>query len=1574
MNLKKSCVFNYFLASLLIVSVLSSITFPFFVKAYQLHSYLGPDTNSDGFTLSDLSVEGPSEVSQGSRLTFFFTLMNSPDNPPMTFTSKGIFVAAIDPGGNDRSFGFMYPGETIQSGQSLIFYGEYTPTVAGAWKFWPSYEVQIGETETKRGPQEWHAYYPYVIARDMPDLTPLSLSLTPTLPRAGEEARISLISKNIGSASSGECYGALFIGNSLWTSFRIPFLGPGERTETVLDWFPMEQDTWEIGLYLDYWDSIQEIDENNNLLELSIENTFAEISPLEIVAGPRVVNITQNSAIVEWETNEGSTSGIDYGEIAGYYSQEIMDDLITLPHRIMLTDLRPSSTYHYSVHSQGLIEDTVRSNDKTFVTLPIPDDVRPSLTLVHPDSYRGIVEVSADAWDNVGVERTEFYLDDVLVFTDYSPPFVFSVDTSVYENGVHTLEVVAKDYSGQSMTETRPIEIINVEDKDAPKVELTSPTQDEELEGVVQVTATLSDDVGLAYAFFKVEGQSEGFKGLPSNPKTTSVTFDWDTTTIENGEYRIGIEAFDKELEYGVGVVDVKVNNPPVLLPPKLKIIGHTVIRQDNHFYISLTIKNTGDLEASDIVISDYLRSFQPISGSDTIAEYRARYKPSENLGDVTVESKVDISPGWSHTYTYEAVPILFRGLQFVSDPYDSSFPSIGNPTKICYNGPDGSKYHDEFQLPVLKTLGGESIPSSYSSAIKSADYLILTDAHRLFSHNNDQEVNDLLSTMATLARYRKGVLGYSSFGDYGHKQVIHDLIKHGGEWSSKLKSGWSSNGYLLLVGETEIIPTWTRNLGTYETTKGDYTWNVLTDLPYANTYGDERNPELSIGRIIGNNARELRKVIENSLNVLLKTPGHEFDRTHAFLISGFPDEIMGDFKGQRDAVSAILSKTSPGTSILMINAPDYAQYDSSGKIDDKLTEAAVEYIFFSSIKGKDIIFLAGHGNWNHWNEVHNSDVLGQADPFGWTNSFVFASSCKTGYYFSGYGLAESFLQRGAAVYLGATESGGWTPYSKKFFEFWDQDEPISLAVKQVKKSLGNDLKDRIWSYAYHVYGDAKFGAANSLVSTVFYTTSVRSEAPSNIDVRIPGYEVRRIDEEDHVEIPGGFEFFEMGMPLVPSYKVSYSYPKGYQIQDVLQVHKSEPINVTGLNILNSVLTLPASYTEVSTQSSSFDWWPDKDFEWAVYQNPENSTLLITVYPFFYNPQTSEARFYRDHEFFVNYTISPVEITGISTDKYDYDVGEQVEIDLDLSNEQSTGKDVVINSIIKDENTGDVVSGLNLRTLNDVNGKASYSVIWDGINIDRGNYDIVVELRDTKGVLLDKKIKRIRLGSSQGEITGFILEPESPQTGDTIRINMVFDNSGKWEISGTAKIKLLNSTGHLNDESEKTFTDLPPSESIEFTYEWNTSNAEDSAYKIVGYVLYEGETTTPVIEHVYLPSFELYNLSITPDKAEPGESIIVTVECKNVGSKTGSHAITLKINGIITEEETITLNPDEVSSVTFDVAANQEGIFAVDINELSGSFAVEKARTGIPGFSYETIVIGLILALLFWLALPARAL
>ncbi len=238
--------------------------------------------------------------------------------------------------------------------------------------------------------------------------------------------------------------------------------------------------------------------------------------------------------------------------------------------------------------------------------------------------------------------------------------------------------------------------------------------------------------------------------------------------------------------------------------------------------------------------------------------------------------------------------------------------------------------------------------------------------------------------------------------------------------------------------------------------------------------------------------------------------------------------------------------------------------------------------------------------------------------------------------------MAESFLQKGAAVYLGATANGLSSGGSQavKFFECWDTNEPISSAVKQTKKEIGDAQSDIVWRNVYHVYGDAKFGAIQSATAYSSSALSLLAETlpPSSIDVTIPDYNVTNVDGIDYVEIPDGLQMLEAGMPQIPYFKVLYEYPKGYRIQDVGLTYQSEPLSATNLTIPNAVLALPGNGATILPQSeSSSNWFPSKDFEWAVYEGPDSTTLAITIYPFHYNPLTKDAKFFKEYSFNVDY-------------------------------------------------------------------------------------------------------------------------------------------------------------------------------------------------------------------------------------------------------------------------------------------------------------------------------------------------
>lgn len=1059
----------------------------------------------------------------------------------------------------------------------------------------------------------------------------------------------------------------------------------------------------------------------------------------------------------------------------------------------------------------------------------------------------GQVTVYADASDNTGVDRVEFYLDGELVFTDYSPPYEFNLDSGKYDNGEHELSGKAFDLVGESSSDDMAIGVANVKDKTAPTVIITYPQENDTVSGKVTVKANLSDDTGLAQCFFRVDGNFEGFEGFQNYPKTKAVTFEWDTKFVTDGKYRLAVEAYDKDVKYGLDTCDVVVSQPLPTPVPKLKVTKHEATRNKNFFKVTLTVENVGGSEARNVIVQDFMRSFQPIPGYTYFANVEAGFTPFSMYGDAVITSITNFAPGASATYDYIAVPVL----AYPNPPT----PSIGDMVELWYEDANGVEYSEEVKSPVVQTTNGEALYTSYLNALKTADYLLVTNPQRLVWWNNNTDANALLCSMAELARYKSGVLGYLNVYD---SNTFRNLIKQGGDWSSKLINGWDSNGYLLIVGEVEIVPSWVRQVATVLTTHGDKTWKPLTDYPYASTYGDDLKPELSMGRIIGNNAKELKKLIDTSINVYLQKSGYGFDWSDMLLASGYSCGMGGgsdcmDFKGQANTVSSELSKKNPSGTQSKIHTPDYSQYSpQTGKIDTDYSKLVIQSLFFTVTKNRDIIFLAGHGNAWGWDAIGVGDVTAQSNLFGFTNPFIFASSCLAGTYHDVhdptsklFGIAEAFLSKGAGAYLGATESGGWESQAKRFFEKWDKGEAVGAGLKQTKASLGGGDVDRIWSAIYHLYGDPKYGMFVTLLPGSGGSTSSQDQPASSSVVLIPGYEVTQVEGMDYVEIPGGSTLFEVGKPLLPYYQVFYNYPAGYQIQNVFLTGVSQPTAITGLKIpsLDSV-PLAGSVSSLAVSNTSVTgWYPYEAFEWTVFESPDTTTLAITIYPFHYDAQTTEAKFYESFSFGIEYTVSEVEITSLANDKDVYEPGEQVAVDFELNNAGTAAKDVVVSTVIKEEGSGNLVGELPPRLLRDLKGKASYTATWNSGGSENGYYIVDAELRDTLGALLDSKTGSFRIGTSLGEITEFAAAPERFCVGDDVGISVTFSNLGQTSLSGIALIRIEDESGEIVQEFTHEFAELEPSRVVTFDDIWDTSDAEKDSFAIKGFVLYDGKST-----------------------------------------------------------------------------------------------------------------------------------
>lgn len=92
----------------------------------------------------------------------------------------------------------------------------------------------------------------------------------------------------------------------------------------------------------------------------SSDITAPTISDIKVVAG-------KTSATITWTTNEPANSTVSYGTTTSY-GQEGKNVAYTTSHSITLSDLQPSTTYHYQIKSEDNSRNSSASQDKTFTT------------------------------------------------------------------------------------------------------------------------------------------------------------------------------------------------------------------------------------------------------------------------------------------------------------------------------------------------------------------------------------------------------------------------------------------------------------------------------------------------------------------------------------------------------------------------------------------------------------------------------------------------------------------------------------------------------------------------------------------------------------------------------------------------------------------------------------------------------------------------------------------------------------------------------------------------------------------------------------------------------------------------------------------------------------------------------------------------------------------------------------------------------------------------------------------------------------------------------------------------------
>lgn len=304
---------------------------------------------------------------------------------------------------------------------------------------------------------------------------------------------------NAGSAEAPAGHTVALRVNGAWVATQVvgvELLG-GERYRGCFGW------TWQcldsrsaVVVATDYGNTLLEENEGNNTRE---ETWLCDAISPKIVAGPEIAAVTHSSARVSWRTDEPSSSAVRYGQEAGAFGSEAVggEPLPVTEHQVVLGGLEPATTYHLLARSVDPSGNAVESVVLRFETASLPDESNPSVQLLDPGAWAGVVPLSAQAQDDGGVERVAFFVDGRLLFTDYTPPFEFRLDTRLFPNGAHGISARAYDRAGRWAVANLGANIANIKDLTSPRVTITAPGAAASVSRTISVTAQVSDDAGL---------------------------------------------------------------------------------------------------------------------------------------------------------------------------------------------------------------------------------------------------------------------------------------------------------------------------------------------------------------------------------------------------------------------------------------------------------------------------------------------------------------------------------------------------------------------------------------------------------------------------------------------------------------------------------------------------------------------------------------------------------------------------------------------------------------------------------------------------------------------------------------------------------------------------------------------------------------------------------------------------------------------------------------------------------------------------------------------------------------------
>ena len=178
----------------------------------------------------------------------------------------------------------------------------------------------------------------------------------------------------------------------------------------------------------------------------SVSSEIEDVCPPQITSGPNESLSTEKSITIFWQTDELSTTTVEYGTTSEYGSKAENADYV-VAHQVTLANLTPNTLYHYRVGSsdaQG--NGPTYSADFTFATITIDQRTLTTVQQAHAFGYEarslvrdltGILHLVYH--EVVGDRRFVYYTQSADTGATWSA--AVPIDTTLYHGGMPSMAI-----------------------------------------------------------------------------------------------------------------------------------------------------------------------------------------------------------------------------------------------------------------------------------------------------------------------------------------------------------------------------------------------------------------------------------------------------------------------------------------------------------------------------------------------------------------------------------------------------------------------------------------------------------------------------------------------------------------------------------------------------------------------------------------------------------------------------------------------------------------------------------------------------------------------------------------------------------------------------------------------------------------------------------------------------------------------------------------------------------------------------------------------------------------------------